>query len=92
MVSKAIFRNFVTFDSDSLDDSEWDEDDNLVVPGGRAVLTAVANYLTQQGFACSDNSSAQLLWLAVHYEAWTLHFLVADPGGRQGPGIVAADL
>ena len=47
-------RNFVTFEADFTDDTEWDDDENLVVPGGKNVATTIHGHLVKRGTACTE--------------------------------------
>jgi hypothetical protein len=46
-------RDFVTFDANSPDDAEWDQNENLVIPGGRAVAQALTRGLQDKQLSCS---------------------------------------
>ena len=47
-------RSFVTFQADFPDDAKWDESGNLIVPGGRAILSCISSALERNGITCSD--------------------------------------
>lgn len=47
-------RDLVTFDADFPDDAQWDEQGNLVVPGGQAIAEAIKSQLQEEGIFCSD--------------------------------------
>jgi hypothetical protein len=47
-------RTFVTFDADFPDDSEWDENENISVPGGRALAAWFRERLLERGVGCSE--------------------------------------
>ena len=47
-------RTFVTYDADFPDDSEWDQNDNLIMPGGRNVAAWFREQCLEQGFECSE--------------------------------------
>ena len=53
MISMNI-RTFVTFQADFPDDSQWDEDQNLLVAGGWTVATWLSQRLERSGCECSD--------------------------------------
>ena len=46
-------RTLVTFEANCLDDSLWDDDDNLRVPGGRILAEKLLNKLNGNGFVSS---------------------------------------
>jgi hypothetical protein len=47
-------RTFVTYDADFPDDSEWDENENLTVPGGRAIAGWFRQQFLEEGLDCSE--------------------------------------
>jgi len=49
-------RNFVTFDAEFPDDSQWDEQGNLLIPGGKNIAEFFRRQLQEKGFSCSDTS------------------------------------
>lgn len=46
--------NYLTFDAEFPDDSEWDERDNLISPGGRVVARFIKESLINRCFSCSE--------------------------------------
>ena len=47
-------RNFITFDADLPDDSQWDAREVLLVPGGRTIAQVLHEFLCKRGYLCSD--------------------------------------
>jgi hypothetical protein len=45
-------RTFVEFDATFPDDSQWDANDNLITPGGRALIEWLRESLQASGFEC----------------------------------------
>jgi hypothetical protein len=45
-------RTLVVFDAEFEDDSAWDENDNLLVPGGSSIATLIRDSLCGRGFDC----------------------------------------
>jgi len=46
-------RPFLTFEADFPDDAEWDENQELVVPGGKAMISAIREQVEGRGYACT---------------------------------------
>jgi hypothetical protein len=44
----------VTFFAHFPDDSQWDEEENLILPGGLSISTCLAEQLSHRGVPCSD--------------------------------------
>lgn len=65
-------RNYATFEADVPEDAEWDESENLIVPGGRNLMTAFAEQLQRKGWRCSAPEQHS-------FYGWT--FEVATPSG-----------
>jgi len=47
-------KNFVTFNADFPDDSEWTESGGLLVPEGREVADFISSALSRRGLDCSS--------------------------------------
>lgn len=47
-------RNFVTFDADFPDDTQWNEYGDLLIPGGRIIAKAICEKLQERGVICSE--------------------------------------
>src|SRR5687768_7584234 len=48
-------RRFVTFEASTFpDDAQWDQNDNLLVPGGQLVSKAIADTLSASGLEVSE--------------------------------------
>jgi hypothetical protein len=55
MVMKIAMRQFVTFKTTTFpDDAEWNDNDDLLVPGGRLVSKAICDLLSGAGFKVSE--------------------------------------
>ena len=49
-----IVRDFVTFDAEFPEDDEWDDEGNLLVPGGKAIAVVIRDQLNQRNFSCTE--------------------------------------
>lgn len=47
-------RTIATFSTTIPDDTQWSEEDEIVVPGGKAIACAVRDYLQGAGAKCDD--------------------------------------
>ena len=48
------FRNFVTFDADFPEDSQWGKGGIALVPGGKGIAQSLRDRLQDQGFSCTQ--------------------------------------
>ena len=48
------YRGFVTFDADFPDDSEWNDNGDLLVPGGQAITKELRKGLEHRGCSCTE--------------------------------------
>lgn len=44
---------FVTFEADYPDDSQWDDQDNQIIPDGKTIAEFLAKELSEAGFPCT---------------------------------------
>lgn len=58
-------REYVTFYSSIPDDSVWEADDRLLIPGGKAILTGIRTHLVDAGYYCDTAMQES-------YYGWTL--------------------
>jgi hypothetical protein len=61
-------KNFVTFDANFQDDSEWSETGDPIVPRGRAVVGAIASGMSSQTLCCSNPEQRSFYGWAFHVE------------------------
>jgi hypothetical protein len=73
-------RDCVTFGASFPDDAQWNENGDLILPGGKAVLDAFRKGMQGKGLVCSESEQYEFYGWAFHVrkDAWFVMFLLAE--------------